>query len=99
MDISLITQVLGLISAISPATAAAGTVVKIISTLTALVPALTQEANDLTPIVKGIIVDLKGNPATPAEQMDALDVLNKQCDDAFDAAADAALAEDAAAKP
>lgn len=68
----------------------------VIQALVQLVPLLTQEFKDLLPIVQGIIADLKGNAAVTPDDMATLDALNAQVDAAFDAAAAAATAEDAA---
>lgn len=68
-----------------------GTVLK---ALIEIIPLLTQEYADLVPIAKNIISALSANPATTAAQMATLQALDKQCDDAFEAAAAAAQAED-----
>lgn len=89
--------VLSLIAALLPAGANAALIEKIIEALVALIPIIMQEYKDLLPIVKNIIVAVKGDPATTAEQLDALDAMEAQLDADYEAAAAAAAAEDAAA--
>lgn len=91
-----ISTLLTLLQAIIPAINNTGTVGKIIEALIAWLPIIIKEANALLPIVKNIILTVQGNPASTADQIAALEALNKDCDEAFDAAAAAAIAEDAA---
>lgn len=76
------------------------TISKVITALIDLIPAIVQEVSDLLPIVKNIIATMRGSSVVTADQLDQLDTLEKQIDDAFDAAAaKAAQEEDAAALP
>jgi hypothetical protein len=95
---TIITAILALLTEIAPAVSTASVVAKIIANLVALLPAIVQEAKDLAPTVKNIIATLRGNAATTPEQLDQLDAIEAPIDAAFDAAATAALAEDAAAE-
>ncbi len=95
---AIVPIVLSLIEYINPAIAAASGIAKIISALEALIPAVIQEAKDLAPNVKHVIATLRGNPAIPADQIDQLDAIEAPLDAAFDTAANAATAEDEAAK-
>lgn len=89
--IALLGQLIPVIGTASPL------VVQILNTLVAVVPVLVKEYIDLLPAVKNIIAALKADPATTAEQMAALEALDQQVDQAFEAAATAAQAEDDAA--
>ena len=91
-----ITAFLALLGEIAPTVTAASTIGNIIGSLTALIPTLTQEYTDVMPIVKNIIADLQGNPASTADQLTQLAALDAQVDQAFEAAATAAQAQDAA---
>jgi len=94
---SIVTGLLDLLAKIVPAVAGnTSAVSSTISTLTTVVPALIQEYQDVLPFVKNIIAALKNDPATTAVQIAQLKALDKQVDDAFDAAALAAQAEDSA---
>jgi hypothetical protein len=66
-----------------------------IQVLAQALPVIIKEARDLYPIVKNIIAALKDGATVTQEQWDALDVLERQIDADFDAAAAAARAEDA----
>lgn len=57
----------------------------IVQTLINVVPLIIQEASDLVPMVQSIIKALSG-AGVSADDMAALTELDKQCDDAFDAA-------------
>ena len=59
----------------------------IISTLSGFLPFIMQEVEALGPPIKNIIAALSTNPATNAAQAATLSTLDKQVDDAFDAAA------------
>lgn len=75
----------------------ASTVAKIIAALVELLPLLGKEIMDLKPMVSNIINALSSNPSTTPEQLVQLEAVNAKADAAFEAAARAALAEDAAA--
>lgn len=94
---ALITAVLALIPDVVGLVPATGTVGKIITILSAIMPPAIQLARDEIPVVKGIITTLRGTSAVTPEQLDELDKLDAICDAAFDAALAAAEAEDAAA--
>jgi hypothetical protein len=59
----------------------------IISTLEQFLPFVIQEVSSLYEPVKNIIAALSANPATTAEQLAKLQVLDKATDDAFEAIA------------
>lgn len=59
----------------------------IISTLSGFLPFIVQEVETLGPPIRNIIAALSANPATNAAQAATLSTLDKQVDDAFDAAA------------
>ena len=90
--ISLMTQMLPMINSSSQ-------VAKFIAMLIQILPTVEQLAQDLVQPIKNIINALSANPATDVVQLTALKDLDTQFDQAFEAAATAAQAEDAAAKP
>lgn len=94
---AIIQVTLNLIAALLPAGVSAGVAGQIIAALIQIVPVLVKEASDLAPVVRNIITALKADPATTAEQLAALEALDQQVDQAFEAAATAAQAEDDAA--
>jgi hypothetical protein len=71
-------------------------VAKFIEMLIQILPAIEKLAMDLVQPIKNIINSLSANPATDAVQMKALQDLDTQYDQAFEAVATAAQAEDAA---
>lgn len=88
---TLATAVVSLLAQIVPLIGSGSTTVAaILNTLIQLVPVVIQEVTDLIPEVKNIIAALSANPATTQEQLDTLQALDKTCDDAFEAAAQAA---------
>lgn len=90
---------LGLLQVIAQiaGTAASPQIVLIIKILEDAIPVLIKEYQDVAPMIKNIITALKGNGAISPEQTVQLDGLNTKVDEEFEAAAQAALAEDAAA--
>lgn len=95
MNSALLGNLLSGIAVLLPLVPGGAAVAPILSILTKVVPVVIQEAQDLTPIVKGIITTLKNDPATNSAQLATLATLDAQVDAAFDAAAAAAEAEDA----
>jgi len=95
--IEIVTLLLTQLGVIADITSQVAVIGKIIATLTELYPVVVREYQVLAPIVKGIISALATNPAATADQLAQLKVIDKQVDDAFDAAAAAAEAEDKAA--
>lgn len=91
-----VSAVLALLQQLIPVIGNAGAVAKVIAALVQIIPLIIQQYNDLLPMVKNIINALSDHPASTDEQIASLKALNKQVDDAFEAAAAAALAEDAA---
>lgn len=92
---TILTSLLSLVGNLVPiAGGSTSTVGMIIKTLTEVVPLVIKEYQDVAPFVKNIIAALKNDPAATQKQLDQLDALNKQVDDAFDAAAKAAQEED-----
>ena len=95
---AVLTAILSLLTTLGPSLGGSSVIIgQVIAALTTLIPAVIQEAKDLLPMVKSIIATLKGDSAATQAQLDALDALDKQVDDAFDAAAAAAQAEDGTA--
>ena len=84
-----IQTLLTLIEALLPTFGVASTNVidKILVALIQIVPIIAQEAQDLIVPVRNIIAALQNHGAVTAEQLVQLEALNKQVDDAFDAAA------------
>lgn len=93
-----ITALVGLLQTAAPFLGTASSIGKVISVLVEILPVLAKEINDVKPMVANIISALRANPATTADQLSALDTLEARIDAEFDAAAKAALDEDAAAK-
>jgi hypothetical protein len=87
--VALLQQLLSNTSLTSPLIA------KAVDLVSALVPVIVQEYKSLKPIVSNIITVLKADPSTQADQLKALKLSEAQIDADFDAAANAALAEDA----
>lgn len=87
---ALVSAVLALMQEILPLLGAGSTATQIgsvIATLTNLLPLVINEIDTVGPAIKNIISALQANPATTADQLAQLQALDKQCDDAFDAAA------------
>lgn len=95
----IIQLALGLLAQVVPQLggANAALITQIVNGLIALVPLLIKEYKDAIPFVQNVITLLKSSNQITPEQLIALDVLETQIDAAFEAAAAAALAEDAAA--
>lgn len=86
----LVTSVLAMIQALLPAitsSANAELINTIIAALINMLPYIIQEVESLVGPVKNIIAALSANPATEADQLAQLQALDKQVDDAFEAAA------------
>lgn len=93
---AVLTAILGLLAQIAPS-ATTTVIAKIVDALTALIPVVISTYKALLPIVQNVIQVLKGNGEVTPEQLAELDRMEAQIDAEFDAAADAALAEDATA--
>lgn len=95
---SVVATAVALIAQIMPyvtgASAAVGTVGKVIALMESIVPPLIQEGRDLIPTVKNIISTLRGASTATKEQLDQLDAIEAKIDAGFDAAAGAAETED-----
>jgi phage-related protein len=97
---AIIPVVLALIQQLIPVISGAGApaiISQILTVLTQVIPLLVNEYTALLPMVKNIIAALSANPAATADQLTNLQALDVQTDAAFEAAASAALAQDAAA--
>lgn len=92
---AILSAILGIISQLAGSTGNAALVENIIQLIIQLMPVLIKEYQDLVPIARNIIVALKSDPSTTADQLNQLQVLEAQWDAEFEAAAEAALAEDA----
>jgi hypothetical protein len=85
-----IQALLGLLEQLLPLLGAGSNVAlieSIIGTLVQFMPFIAQEISALYTPVKNIIEALSSNPATNASQLATLQTLDKQADDAFEAAA------------
>ena len=86
-----ITALLGLIEQMLPMLGsffgASSQVDAIIGTLTNILPLVVQEVATVGPAIKNIIAALSANPTTTAEQLQQLQALDSQVDQAFEAAA------------
>ena len=91
-----IIALLTIIGEIAPSLGTPSIITSIISALTQIIPVITQEIADVGPIIKNIIAALQGNGTITADQQAQLTALDAQVDAAFEAAATAAQAEDAA---
>ena len=96
---AILTTILALIQQLVPTSTSAALIEKIIAVLIQLIPVIVQEYKDLLPIVQNIITALKSDPSTSAQQLATLEELEVQYDADFEAAAAAALAEDAGGSP
>jgi len=83
----MIAAVLALIEQLLPASASAQVVTSIIEALIKMMPFIVQEVESLIGPVKNIIAALQANPAALPDQLSQLQALDKQVDDAFEAAA------------
>lgn len=94
---TLIPLVVSLLSKALPAIAgSAPAVTEAIKVAVAVTPAIMTTYTDLKPIIGRIIVALKNDPTATDQQLSMLEAAEVLLDADFDAAADAALAEDAA---
>jgi hypothetical protein len=91
---AILTSLLSLVRNLVPLNGDTSTVGMVINTLTEVVPLVVKEYQDVAPFVKNIISALKDNPAATQIQLDQLNALNKQVDDAFDSAWAKAQEED-----
>ena len=83
---AILTSLLSLVGNLVPlAGGTSSTVGMIINTLTEVVPLVVKEYQDVAPFIKNIIAATKDDPAATLEQLNQLDALDKQVDDAFDA--------------
>ena len=83
----LIQAVLTLIEQLLPASASAQVITSIIDALVKMMPFIISEVESLVGPVKNIIAALSSNPAALPDQLSQLQKLDKQVDDAFEAAA------------
>jgi redox-regulated HSP33 family molecular chaperone len=96
---SLVLAAVGLMTQFLPLINSSSQVAKFIEMLIQILPAVEKLAEDLVQPIKNIINALSTNPATDADQLKALQDLDAAYDAAFEAAATAATAEDAANPP
>ncbi len=90
--------VLALIEALLPAVVGNSALIeKIVAALIALAPMISQEYQDLKPIVSNILTALRSDPASTTAQLDSMDAFEAQLDADYETAAAAAAAEDLAA--
>lgn len=84
----IVTAVVSLLGQLLPLVGTNSTLIsQIIETLVAILPTVVKEVQDLIPPIKNIIAALSADPATSAAQIATLQVLDAQCDAAFEAAA------------
>jgi hypothetical protein len=91
---TIVLAVVGLMTQFLPLVSSSTQVAKFIEMLIQILPAVEHLAEDLVQPIKNIIASLSANPAADADQLKSLQVLDKQYDEAFEAAATAAQAED-----
>ena len=91
MNIQMIGLVLNIILSLVQNISSSKAVDNIIALLQSWMPTILNEAEDLVPLVTGIIETLKGSDILTADQVQAIDALNTQSDAEFDAAAAIAL--------
>lgn len=94
--LSIITSALAVIAKLAPLAGQVGAVGEVISTLQQVIPVAVDLGEAVWPVLKNIITQLRSNEGVTPQQWADLDVLEAQIDAAFDKAAAAALAEDAA---
>lgn len=92
---SVVQVVLSLIRALLPVISDSVLVQKIIDALIQIIPVLVDVYKDILPEIRNIIGVLKQSTAITDEQLDQLSAIEEQYDADFEAAATAALAEDA----
>jgi hypothetical protein len=90
----IISALVTLLADIAPLLSNSSAIAKIIAQLINIIPIVVKEFEDILPEVKNIIVALQSNTTTTADQLAQLAALDKQVDDAFDAAAAKVEAED-----
>lgn len=93
MDLTTIGLVLNIILNLVQNLTDNKTVDRIVSLLEQWIPVILKEAQDLIPIVTGIIASLRGSDVLTPDQINAIDALNAKVDADFDAAAAAFEAE------
>lgn len=93
---AIITPLLALLQLAAPG-ATTQIIAQCIAILTALIPILVKEYQDLLPIVQNVIATLQSSDDITDEQWDDLDAMSDQYDKEFEAALAKAKAEDAAA--
>src|SRR5258708_829080 len=96
--LNLVTSVLGLVQTALPLFTTSAQVGQTVQTLTQVLPLALQEASNVAPMLKNIISALSNHAAVTPDQIAQLKTMDQQCDIAFEAAANAAEAEDAAAQ-
>lgn len=85
---AVITAVVSLLTTLLPlVTGNSSAIATVIATLIQLIPAIEQEVAAVIPPIKAIIAALSADPATTADQLETLQALDAQCDQAFEAAA------------
>ena len=93
---AIVSSILAVLASVLPLVQTSASVAKVIEALIQILPIAVQVAQDLVTPIKNIIDTLKQNPATNAEQLATLKALDEKVDAEFEAAATAAIAEDAA---
>lgn len=84
----IVTAVVSLLGQLLPLVGSNSTLItQIIETLVAILPTVVKEVQDLIPPIRNIIAALSADPATSAAQLATLQVLDSQCDQAFESAA------------
>lgn len=83
---SVVTGLLQLVENLLPLVPGGSTIGMVIDTLEEIVPLAIKEYQDVKPFVLNIISTLKDDAEVTPEQLARLDALEKQADDAFDAA-------------
>lgn len=94
---AIVSSIVAMLTAFLPMISQASQVAKIIEVLVSILPTVVQLASDLAAPIKNIIAALQNSGAATSDQIAQLQELDAKYDQAFEAAATAAQAEDAAA--
>src|SRR5690349_24856469 len=88
MDAQLILTIISLLAKVVPQIGAnSALITEIITDLSAIIPALVKEVEDVVPMIRNIITALKSKDGVTPEQLAALDAMEDQLDADFDKAA------------
>jgi len=92
MNISTLTTILNMILAFIPQITNSKNINAIVAWLVQIEPTLVEFYSEIGPVITNIVAALAANPATTADQLAALKILDAKVDAAFDDAVSAYLA-------